>query len=103
MVNTKLLGLPTDNHLNLKNNEDQMIPRLSGTCYAVRSMFHISNINTLKPVYLNFLGLFPKIVEDTLQSKVLELWLVQNVDIHTVVYLSNKRLYLFHSNMYFPS
>jgi len=63
MVNTKLLALPTDNHLNLKNSEDQMIPRLSGTCYAVRSMFHISNINTLKPVYLNFWGLLPKIVK----------------------------------------
>jgi hypothetical protein len=63
MVNTKLLGLPTDNQLTLKNNEDQMIPRLSGTCYAVRSIFHISNINTLKPVYLNFLGLLPKIVK----------------------------------------
>jgi hypothetical protein len=54
MVHTKLLGLPTDNHLNLKNNEDQMAPRLSGTCYAVRSMFHISNINPFKPVYFTY-------------------------------------------------
>jgi len=54
MVNTKLLGLPNDNYLNLKNNEDQKIPGLSGTCHAVRSMFHISNINTLKPVYFTY-------------------------------------------------
>ena len=54
MVNTMLLGLPTDKHLNLKNSEDQMIPTLSGTCYAVQSMFHISKINTPKPVYFTY-------------------------------------------------
>jgi hypothetical protein len=37
MVNTKLLGLQIDNHLNLKNHVDQTIPKLSGACYAVRS------------------------------------------------------------------
>jgi len=61
MVNTKLLGLPNDNHLNLKSNENQMIPMLSGTCYAVRSMFHISNINTLKPVYFTY---FHSVIND---------------------------------------
>ena len=58
MVNTKLRGLPTDNHLNQKNNVDQMIPRLSGACYAVRS---ISNINTHKPVYFAY---FHSIIKD---------------------------------------
>ena len=28
-----------------------MIPKLIGTCYTVRSMVHVSNINTLKSVY----------------------------------------------------
>jgi hypothetical protein len=28
-----------------------MIPKLSGTCYAVRSVVHISNINTVKSIY----------------------------------------------------
>ena len=28
-----------------------MIPKLSGTCYAVRLMVHISNINILKSIY----------------------------------------------------
>jgi len=28
-----------------------MIPMLSGACYAVRSMVHISNINSLKSIY----------------------------------------------------
>jgi hypothetical protein len=28
-----------------------MIPKLSAACYAIRSMVHISNINTLKSIY----------------------------------------------------
>jgi hypothetical protein len=31
-----------------------MIPKLSGACYAVRSMFHIGNINTLKSIYFTY-------------------------------------------------
>jgi hypothetical protein len=31
-----------------------MIPQLSGACYAVRSVFHISSINTLKSVYSTY-------------------------------------------------
>ena len=47
-VNTKFLGLQIDNHLNWKNHIDQLIPKLSRACYAVRFMLHISNIDTLK-------------------------------------------------------
>ena len=50
-VNTKFLGLQIGNHLNWKNHIQKMIPKLSAACYAVRSMVHISNINTLKPIY----------------------------------------------------
>jgi hypothetical protein len=46
-VNTKFLDLQIDNHINWKNYTD-MIPELSGACYAVRLMLHISNINTIK-------------------------------------------------------
>ena len=28
-----------------------MIPKLSGTCYAIKLMVHISNINTLRSIY----------------------------------------------------
>ena len=28
-----------------------MIPKLSGACYVIRLMVHISNINTLKSIY----------------------------------------------------
>jgi hypothetical protein len=50
-VNTKFLGLKINNHLNCKNYIKQIIPKLSGTCYAISSMVHISNINTLKSIY----------------------------------------------------
>jgi hypothetical protein len=51
MINTKFLGLQIDNHLNWKNHIGQMIPKLSGACYDVRLMGHISNINTHKSIY----------------------------------------------------
>jgi hypothetical protein len=53
-VNSKFHGLHLDNHLNWKDHIDQMIPKLSEACYAVRSMFHISNINTLKSIYFAY-------------------------------------------------
>jgi hypothetical protein len=57
-VNTKFFGLYLDNHLNWKDNIDQMVPTLSGACYAVRLMFHISNINTLKSIYFVYFHSF---------------------------------------------
>jgi hypothetical protein len=44
-----------DNHLNWKNRIDQMIPNLGGEYYAVRSMFHVVNIDTLKSIYFAYL------------------------------------------------
>jgi hypothetical protein len=35
-VQTKFLGLQIDNHLNWANHIAQLIPKLSGACYAVR-------------------------------------------------------------------
>jgi hypothetical protein len=43
-VQTKFLGLQIDNHLNWKNHIEQLIPKLSGACYAVRSLLHISTL-----------------------------------------------------------
>jgi hypothetical protein len=51
LVNTKFLGLQIDNHLNWINHIDELIPKLSGACYAVRSMLHVSKTDTLKSVY----------------------------------------------------
>jgi hypothetical protein len=48
-VNTKFLGLQIDNNLNWKSH--QLIPQLSGTCFAVRFMSHVSNTDTIKSVY----------------------------------------------------
>jgi len=50
-TNTKFLGLQIDNHINCKNHVKEMISKLSVACYAVRSMVHISIINTLKSIY----------------------------------------------------
>ena len=50
-VNTKCIGLQIDNHINWKNHIEEMIPMLSAACYAIRSMVHISNMNTLISVY----------------------------------------------------
>ena len=50
-VNSKLLSLQIENHINWKNRIEEMIPKLSGACYADRSMVHISYINTLNSIY----------------------------------------------------
>jgi hypothetical protein len=47
-VHTKFLSLQTDSHLNWKTHIDQLVPKLSWACFAVRSLSHISNIDTLK-------------------------------------------------------
>jgi hypothetical protein len=50
IVNTELLGLQIVNHINWKNHTEliHVIPKLSAACYVVRSVVHVSNINTLK-------------------------------------------------------
>jgi hypothetical protein len=60
MVSTKFLDLQVDNHLNWKNHVEQMICKLSGVCYAVRSMFHIGNITTIRSIYFAYFNSFVK-------------------------------------------
>jgi hypothetical protein len=43
-----------ENHINWKKRIEEMILKLSGACYADRSMVHISNISTLKSIYFAF-------------------------------------------------
>ena len=43
-VIAKFLVIHIDTHLNWKNHIEQIIPKLSAACYAVRSMVHVSNI-----------------------------------------------------------
>jgi hypothetical protein len=50
-VNIKFFGLQIYNYINWKNHTEQMIPKVSGTCYAIRLMVHVSNISTLKTIY----------------------------------------------------
>jgi hypothetical protein len=53
-VNTKYLGLQIDNHLSWSNHIDKLIPKLSGACYSVRCMLHISNTKILKSIYFAY-------------------------------------------------
>jgi hypothetical protein len=46
IINTKFLGLQIDNHFNWKSHIDQLVPKLSGACYAVIYVSHISNTDT---------------------------------------------------------
>jgi hypothetical protein len=50
-VNTKLLGLQIHNQLKWKNHIDRLVSKLSSLCYAVRSVSHTSNTDTLKSIY----------------------------------------------------
>jgi hypothetical protein len=86
-MNTEFLGLPIDNHIYWKNYTEQIIPKLSGECYAIRSMVNICNINILKSIYYAYF-----------HSK---LWLVHNPEPHAEIYLNNYRFYLFHASIYF--
>ena len=46
----KIPGCATD-HINCKNDIEQMISKLSGSCYAIKLMVPLNNINTLKSIY----------------------------------------------------
>jgi hypothetical protein len=50
-LSTKFHALKIDNHLKWKKHNDQIIPKLCGACYIVRSEFYISNTGTLATVY----------------------------------------------------
>jgi hypothetical protein len=77
-----------------------MIHNLSGACYAVTLMVHMSNHNPLKSVYYAYLHSIIKygIISWgnlsgsgnilTLQKKT-EIWLLHNADPHVQAYLNN--------------
>jgi hypothetical protein len=50
-VNTNIVGLQTDNHINWKNHIEQMIYKLGGARHAPRLMVLISNIITVRSIY----------------------------------------------------
>ena len=50
----KFLGVHLDDHLNWNVHVQQLIPKLSAACYAIRSLFHITNIDTLKSIYFAY-------------------------------------------------
>ena len=103
-VNTIFLGLQIDNCLNWKNHTEQMIS-VSGACYAVRSMFRISTITTLKStsfIYVHSIIKYRIIFwgnssnsgenihftnKQTNKQKTPELQFVHIPELHVVVYL----------------
>jgi len=110
-MNTKSFGIEIDNHINWKNHIEQMIPMLSGACYAIRSMSHINNIYThnllcILPFYYKIRVVFgvtlPTVGRFSLyKGKSTESWLVHNPELLVEVYLNNYRSYLFHASIYF--
>jgi hypothetical protein len=59
-INIKFLGIKINSCLTWKNHIDQMIPKLSAACYAVRMMYHIMNIDALRMIYF---GCFYSVME----------------------------------------
>jgi len=111
-VRTKFLCLQIDNHINWKNHTEEMIPKLSGECCAIRSMVHTSNINTLKSNTYAYFHSFitygiifgvtlPTVGKFSLyKSKSSELWLIHNREPLVEVCLNSSRFYLLHASIY---
>lgn len=53
--NTKHLGLVIDKHLNWNLHINKICSKIASGLYALRQMYHISNINTLKSIYHAFI------------------------------------------------
>ena len=114
-VNTKFLGLQTDNHLNWKKHNEKMSPKLSGEQDAIRLMVHVSDINTLKKIYYVYFHSVTKygIIFGVTLPTVGRFRLTppppkenhQNygwcTSLQVIVYLNSLRFYLFHANIYF--
>jgi hypothetical protein len=100
-VNTEFLGLQIYKHINWKIHTEEVINKLSGACYAFRSVIHISNINTLKSIYYAYFnsnikyGIIFRVILPTVgrfslhKRKSSELRLVHNLEPHVEVYLNN--------------
>jgi hypothetical protein len=54
VTNVRFLGLGIDKHLNWKTHIEQVIPKLSTACYAVRSMFHFNTKHSLRMIYFAY-------------------------------------------------
>ena len=54
VANINFLLLELDNHINWKNHVIKILPKLSRACYAVRAMYSISCLNTLKKIYFAY-------------------------------------------------
>jgi hypothetical protein len=52
--NIKFLVLGLDKHMEWKIPIEQIIPKMSNACYAIRSMYPFTNMTTLKIIYFAY-------------------------------------------------
>jgi hypothetical protein len=108
----RFLGTQINNHLNWKSHIDQVIPKLSAACFAVRRLFHILNTYALWMVYFSYFHsvikygiIFWQNSTDAdrvfILQKRTELWLVLDLEVHVEAYLRNWISYLSDVNTYF--
>jgi hypothetical protein len=112
IVSTGFLGIHLDNHQNWKDHIDQIIPKLSAACYAVRQMYHFVNQNTLKSIYFAYFhsivkyGIIFGVIHPTAgrsslyKRKSSELWLGHILELHVEDYLKTHKFYQFQANIY---
>ena len=53
-TNTEFLGLELDKYMNWTNQTENVLQKMSSACYAVRSMYHVSRITTIKMIYFAY-------------------------------------------------
>jgi hypothetical protein len=107
MLSTNFLGSLIDNHLNWRNPTKEIIPKLSGACYAVRSKFRNSNFTTLKWIYFAYFnsvmkyGIIVGVILPLVGGYSLYKWnlsalgLVNDPELHIEVCLKNWRFLAF--------
>ena len=54
VTNINFLGLELDDHISWKNHVIKILPNLNRACYAVRAMYLISCMSTLKMIYFAY-------------------------------------------------
>jgi hypothetical protein len=54
VAGTKLLGMYFDNRMNWKYHIDQILIKLSASCFVIRKLFQILNSDTLRTVYFAY-------------------------------------------------
>jgi hypothetical protein len=54
ITSIQFLGIRIDSYITWKTHINQVIPKLSAACYAVRKMYHIMNIDALRMICFGY-------------------------------------------------